>query len=71
MKGGEYTSQTVVCPFYQCEVPQSLKCEGVEEGTALHMTFDSKSHKDTYKEHFCCSQYHRCILCMMLEAKYE
>lgn len=71
MKGAEYTSQSALCPFYQSEVPQSIKCEGVEDGTALHMTFDSRDHKTAYKERFCCGKYYNCILCMMLEAKYE
>ena len=71
MKAKEYTSKSALCPFYQCEVPQSLKCEGVEHGTALHVTFDSKGHKAGYKARFCCGQYRNCMLFRMLEDKYE
>lgn len=71
MKANEYTSKRVQCPFYQCEGPQGLKCEGVEEGTALHMTFDSKRHKAAYKERFCCGVYRACMIQRMLGDKYE
>ena len=71
MKAGEYTSKSALCPFYQSEVPQSLKCEGIEEGTALHVSFDSKAHKAEHKKKFCCGKYHSCMLYKMLEEKYE
>ena len=71
MKGNEYTSKEVLCPFYSCEVAQMVKCEGVEPGTALHMAFDTREHKGRYKQRFCCADYSACILSKMLEAKYE
>ena len=71
MKGNEYTSKEVLCPFYSCEVPQMIKCEGVEQGTALHMAFDTREHKGKYKVQFCCDRYTTCLLYKMLEAKYE
>ena len=71
MKGNEYTSNDVLCPFYACEVPQEVKCEGVETGTALHVAFDTRDHKNTYKMQLCCDKYNRCMIYKMLEAKYE
>lgn len=71
MKGNEYTSKEALCPFYSCEVPQVVKCEGVEPGTALHIAFDDRYHKSSYKEQFCCGKYSACLLYKMLEAKYE
>lgn len=71
MKGNEYTSKEALCPFYSCEVAQMIKCEGVEQGTALHMAFDTREHKNRYKYRFCCADYSACMLGKMLEAKYE
>ena len=71
MKGNEYTSKEALCPFYSCEVAQMIKCEGVEQGTALHVAFDTRDHKGDYRDKFCCDKYSRCMLFKMLEAKYE
>ena len=71
MKGNEYTSKEVLCPFYSCEVAQVIKCEGLELGTALHVTFDTREHKGKFKAQFCCDKYRGCMLHNMLEAKYE
>lgn len=71
MKGNEYTSKDALCPFYSCEVAQMIKCEGVEQGTALHVAFDTREHKTSYRDKLCCDKYTRCILFKMLEAKYE
>ena len=53
MKGNEYTSQDALCPFYSCEVAQMIKCEGVEQGTALHVAFDTREHKTSYRNKLC------------------
>lgn len=67
-----YVSNYVLCPFYHNEDPLIIYCEGVEEGTVLHIAFLEKTRKQEYKKKFCCSdKYKKCRLCSMLNNKYE
>ena len=43
----------VKCPYYKFEEKQMIFCEGVQEGSAIHLAFDTPSNLKEYKNHFC------------------
>lgn len=60
------------CPFYHKEDHRKLFCEGVEQGTAIQLTFDTNLHYGDYKSEFCCSYaWESCKIAKMLAEKYE
>ena len=61
----------VKCPYYSGEEPQKVVCEGVEKGSALHVTFASPDQRKNYKNKFCKRQYNDCMICKMLNRKWE
>ena len=64
-------TKDVVCPYYKCEAPQLVYCEGVEDHTSLHLAFDTKSGKKTYMEVKCCRNWRQCMIAQMLNRKYD
>lgn len=66
-----YESSEVDCPFYHSETPQKLYCEGVKDGTSIHLAFASSLMMKQYREEHCCSNYDSCIIAGMLFQKYE
>lgn len=69
--GKHYISKEAACPYYRCEDAQAIYCEGVEQGTALRLTF-AKSAGD-YKQAYCRSiqGYPRCRIARMLADKWQ
>ena len=68
-----FISGKVLCPFFK-DAPrerQSVKCEGVESNTAIHLTFGNRVHHSLYMDKFCCKDYESCMLAQMLYKKYE
>lgn len=61
----------MLCPFYHCEDPRRIICEGVQERSALHLAFGDEGDKSDYKAQFCERAYESCIVEKMLEGKYE
>ena len=61
----------VKCPYYKGEEKQMIFCEGVQEGTAIHLAFDTNSNLKDYKNRFCKGCYHRCLLAEMLNGKWD
>lgn len=61
----------VVCPYYKCEAPQMIYCEGVEEETALHLAFAAKDKMKSYMKAKCCSSWRSCMIAQMLNKKYD
>lgn len=61
----------VKCPYYKFEEKQKIFCEGVQEGTALHLAFDTPSNLKDYKKQFCKGCYSRCLIAGMLNRKYD
>ncbi len=64
------------CPFYKNEDRQKIVCEGVRDGTALHLTFDanpdlSKLGIRDYKTVYCKGRWEDCLIAQMLNKKYE
>ena len=64
-------SDNVRCPFYKCEERQAIYCEGVEEGTALHLGFSIPARLNDYKTRFCENDYPKCRIARMLDEKYS
>lgn len=60
----------VKCPYYKGEERQMIFCEGVEDGTALHLAFGGPNSLTAYKSRFCKSCYGSCRLVGMLDQKY-
>ena len=61
----------VKCPYYKGEEQQMLFCEGVQEGSAIHLAFDTKPNLKDYKNNFCKRCYNKCLLAGMLNRKYD
>ena len=61
----------VVCPYYKHEAPQMIYCEGVDDGTVLHLAFEAKQNKLSYLESNCCGLWKGCIIAQMLNRKYD
>lgn len=50
----------VQCPYYKFEEKQKIFCEGVQEGTAIHLTFDTHANLRNYKKAFCKGCWKKC-----------
>ena len=61
----------VKCPYYKFEEKQKIFCEGVQEGTALHLAFDIPSNLKDYKKCYCKEGYNQCLIAGMLNRKYD
>ena len=66
-----YVSKEVDCPFYRSEGNQKIYCEGVQDGTAIHLAFASSKTMQEYKETYCCEDFGYCLIADMLYSKYE
>ena len=64
-------TKDVVCPYYKYEAPQLIYCEGVEDKTALHLAFNTKSGKKEYMGRKCCAKWRQCLIAQMLNRKYD
>ena len=60
----------VKCPYYKFEEKQKIFCEGVQEGTAIHLAFDTNSNLKVYKKQFCKGCYNRCLIAEMQNRKW-
>lgn len=61
----------VRCPYYKGEEKQMIFCEGVQEGSALHLAFDTNPNLRDYKNHYCKGCYNKCHIAGMLNRKYD
>ena len=60
----------VQCPYYKNDERQIIRCEGVENGTALHLAFSTRTQHKEYKKQFCRSCWGKCMIARMLNAKW-
>ena len=69
--GEKYESSKVFCPFYKGESRNGtmIYCEGVKEGTVLHLAFDLSKDMKAYRNRYCCrmKSYSRCMIYDMLD----
>lgn len=72
-----YNDKWVKCPYYSRDDSNGIICEGVQEGTALRLMFNQqKGGKDVkakmdYMHRFCMEDYYNCLVCEVLDNKYE
>ena len=59
------------CPYYNGEEKQKIVCEGVQEGSAIHMAFDTPQNRRDYKKCFCNRGYNSCLVADMLNRKWD
>lgn len=59
-------SSRAVCPFYKHEDPQVIYCEGLYEGSVIHLAFAERGSCRTYKWNYCRAAYGKCPICMAL-----
>lgn len=69
----EFLSGWVLCPFYKGIRTNNpmIVCEGIMDGTLLHITFTYKNDMMEYAKEYCCDDYKKCQLADMLFSKYE
>ena len=66
-----YIRKRVICRYYKYEGPQMIYCEGVDEKSALHLAFASKSDMADYRKRKWEDNYKSCMICQMLNRKYD
>lgn len=64
-------SSRVCCPYYKCETRTMLFCEGVQQGTTLHLAFADPSRTKEYRAKYCDTNYNGCRIARMLNQKYD
>lgn len=60
----------VQCPFYKSDEPQIIRCEGVEDCTALHLAFSTRTQLKEYKKKCCRTDWGKCMIAQMLNRKW-
>lgn len=64
-----------VCPYYQRTYETdrfSVSCEGAsEDSCSTKLEFRSRRKWAVYLKTYCCGDYKGCLVCRMLDAKYE
>ena len=72
--GGEdmkrHISNEVLCPFYHSEDAYRICCEGLEEGSTVHVVFSSSTKKQSFSRRYCCKDYKACKIANILYEKY-
>ena len=66
-----YTSSKALCPFYKHESRQVIYCEGVKEGTVLHLAFANASDWVSHRKQYCRCNYAQCPISNLLMSKYN
>ena len=69
--GKRYISAYAECPFYHSEDGHKIYCEGVVDGSAIHLAFGSPVALKKYRAMRCCKDYKRCRIAKMLYEKHE
>lgn len=65
------TDDYAVCPYYKSDERQLIYCEGVENGTAIHLAFSTLPDLREYKRKYCRSCWRKCRIAEMLNRKYD
>lgn len=56
-----------ICPYYRHEDSQVIYCEGVQDGSVVHLAFANKTDSMDYKKQHCRCKYQDCRIYQMLE----
>ena len=71
IRGGEIVKHMIsnkgVCPYYKHEDSQVIYCEGVKEGSVIHLAFSNKTDAREYKIKHCRCDYNHCKINTMLD----
>ena len=51
--GKRYVSPIVICPFYKSQAGNLIYCEGVCEGSAIHVAFASPQEREMFQDKAC------------------
>lgn len=62
--------ELVQCPYYKEDGHQKIRCEGIESGTALNLTFSTHAQHREYKRRFCRKGWAACMIAKMLNRKW-
>ena len=60
-------SAYAVCPHYKHEDTQVIYCNGLCEGSVVHLAFGNKTDAKNYKREMCKNNYSSCKIYQMLE----
>lgn len=60
----------VECPYYKFEERQKIFCEGVQDGTMIHLAFDKDISVKNYKKTYCRKCWQGCRIAKMLNDKW-
>ena len=65
-------AKNIRCPHYGKEDDTKIHCEGITEGTFIHLVFASPSMRRKYQHEVCCDEYELyCPIAMMHRLKWE
>lgn len=65
-------SVRAVCPYYRHENSQMIYCDGVQDGSVVHLAFSNKIDSRGYKKQYCQKNYESCKIfacCVAAEDK--
>lgn len=57
-----FLHKEAVCDRYKHESPQMVYCEGVKDGTVVHLAFSDRGIALDYKKKYCRGDYSKCPL---------
>jgi hypothetical protein len=66
-----FIAKYVLCPYYRKEEGVKICCEGVEDGTSIHMVFPSSRRRKDYQVDKCCDNYKKCLVFAMIDHMWE
>lgn len=59
------------CPYYKRYKKLSIVCEGVTGRSNIELSFFDQKNKKEYVEKMCRGNYQSCMICQMLNEKYQ
>ena len=61
----------ITCPYYKNREKQLIYCEGVQDGTALHIAFATPQQLKDYRMKYCRGCWKNCLIAGMLNRKWD
>ncbi len=60
-------STRAVCPYYRSEERQVVFCDGITDGSVIHLAFANYTDCKNHKESMCKGDYMKCPIVRMLQ----
>lgn len=57
-----------LCPYYKHENPSVIYCDGVQDGSVLHLAFSTRAGAKEYKQSYCRKCYTKCKIYKLLDS---